>query len=167
MKSHDNTERYQLYCEMIKQLDEGARLIMEYDSVPHDYGSATLYQAESQIIRLVGLNPGITAAEIATIFKKTPSACSQLIRKLRKKNWIGQVRNKDNNREYRLFLTDEGKKIFDDHSCFEEHCYRRTYNNLSSFSDEDLETYIVIQQKINETFALDVEESLILSHNQK
>lgn len=79
-------ERYELYCKMLDELDESCRLIIDYDSVPHNYESATLYQAESQIIHQVGHRPGITANEIAAIFKKTPSACSQLIRKLRKKN---------------------------------------------------------------------------------
>jgi len=152
-------ERYGLYCEMINQLDEGTRLINEYDAVPHDYGAAILYQAESQIIRLVGRNPGITASEIAAAFNKTPSACSQLIRKLRKKEWIGQIRNEENNREYRLFLTESGMKIFEDHDRFEQRCYQRSFHNLSDFSEEELRIYIAIQKKLNETFAMDVEES--------
>jgi len=151
--------RYEIYCEMIDQLDEGTRLINEYDALPHDYGAAVMYQAESQIIHLVGRNPGITASEIAVILKKTPSACSQLIRKMRKKEWIGQVRNEENNREYQLFLTESGKTIFEDHNRFEERCYRRSFENLSEFSDEELRTYIAIQKKLNETFAMDVEES--------
>ncbi len=64
-------ERYELYCKMLDELDEGCRLIIDYDSVPHNYGSATLYQAESQIIHLVGHRPGITANEIAAIFKNS------------------------------------------------------------------------------------------------
>lgn len=152
-------ERYELYCKMLDELDEGCRLIIDYDSVPHNYGSATLYQAESQIIHLVGYRPGITANEIAAIFKKTPSACSQLIRKLRKKELITQKRNKENNREYQLYLTEDGEKIFEDHDHFEKCCYQRSYQNLSSFSEEDFKTYIAIQQKLNETFAMDVEES--------
>lgn len=152
-------ERYELYCKMLNELDEGCRLIVDYDSVPHNYGSATLYQAESQIIHLVGRSPGITASEIASIFKKTPSACSQLIRKLRKKELITQKRNKENNREYHLYLTENGEKIFEDHDRFEKCCYQRSYQNLSSFSEEDFKTYIAIQQKLNETFAMDVEES--------
>lgn len=154
-----NEEKYQLYCEMLNQLDEGCRLIVEYDSIPHDYGTATLYQAESQIIHLVGQRQGITAAEIAAILKKTPSACSQLIRKLRKKGWMKQVRNHENNREYLLRLTEEGWKIFNDHDRFEQACYHRSFDNLSEFSAHDLEVYIAIQKKLNETFALDVEES--------
>lgn len=152
-------ERYELYCKMLDELDESCRLIIDYDSVPHNYGSATLYQAESQIIHQVGNRPGITANEIAAIFKKTPSACSQLIRKLRKKELITQKRNKENNREYQLYLTEDGEKIFRDHDHFEKCCYQRSYQNLSSFSEEDFKTYIAIQQKLNETFAMDVEES--------
>lgn len=152
-------ERYDLYCKLLYELDEGCRLIVNYDSVPHNYGSATLYQAESQIIHLVGHRPGITASEIAAISKKTPSACSQLIRKLRKKELITQKRNKENNREYQLYLTENGVKIFEDHDRFEKRCYQRSYQNLSSFSEDDFKIYIAIQRKLNETFAMDVEES--------
>lgn len=159
MNSTKTDERYDLYCQLLDTLDEGCQLIVDYDSVPHDYGSATLYQAESQIIHLVGHQPGITANEIATMLRKTPSACSQLIRKLRKKELIRQKRNKDNNRMYLLYLTEAGVKIFEDHNRFEKRCYQRTYENLKDFSEEDFKTYIAIQQKLNETFAMDVEES--------
>lgn len=160
-------DRYQLYCEMINQLDESCRLIVEYDSIPHDYGTATLYQAESQIIHLVGKRPGITAAEIAAILKKTPSACSQAIRKLRRKEWVEQIRNEENNREYQLFLTKSGWKIYEEHDQFETECYKRSYENLSGFSDEDLETYLAIQKKLNETFILDVNESKLGENDGK
>ena len=110
--------RYKLYQEMVSVLDEAFELMVEYDSVPHDYGSATLYQAESKLIHLAGSMPGITASELAARPKKTTSACSQIVKKLRKKGWIEQTRNEKNNREYNLFLTDEGKKIFQDHLSF-------------------------------------------------
>lgn len=151
--------RYQLYSEMIESLDEGCRLILEYDSIPHEYGTTMMYQAESQIIHLVGKRPGITAAEIAALFKKTPSACSQLIRKLRKKGWIRQVRNKENNREYQLYLTDSGWEIFEEHDRFERACYKRSFYNLADFSEQDFRVYVSIQNKLNETFELDVKES--------
>ncbi len=48
-----------------------------------------------QSLRLstVGDQPGITASELSREFHKTNSACSQLIRKLKKKEWIRQERN--------------------------------------------------------------------------
>lgn len=156
-----NIDRYELFCNLINTLDDGCRLIMEYDSIPHDYGEAVLYQAESQIIHLVGQKPGITATELAAAFKKTTSACSQLIRKLGKKGWIQQKRNENNYREYNLFLTDEGWKIYNGHNEFEQRCYQRTFQNLDGFSDEDFETYIKIQKKLNDTFLIDIEESKV------
>lgn len=151
--------RYKLYQEMISVLDEAFELMVEYDSVPHDYGSATLYQAESELINLVGSMPGITASELAAKLKKTTSACSQIVKKLRQKGWIEQTRNEKNNREYNLFLTDEGKKIFQDHEQFESRCYMRTYKELEEFDENDFRIYMAVQRKMNKSFVLDVEES--------
>ena len=78
--------------------DEAYDLMYEYDSLPHQYGANTLYQSEAQIIDHIGEQPGITVTELAAILKKTPSACSQLVRKLRAKGWVTQVRNEANNR---------------------------------------------------------------------
>lgn len=159
MNENETAQRYKLYCQMIEQFDEGTRLTSAYDSVPHNYGAATLYQAESQIIHRVGRQPGITASELAALFRKTPSACSQLVRKLRAKGWLHQVRNTDNNREYQLFLTETGEQIYLDHARFESRCYKRSFHSLDGFSEAEFETYIAIQKKLNETFALDVAES--------
>lgn len=165
MKQNKETKdslRYQLYCEMIHQLDESCQLINDYDAIPHDYGTVTLYQAESQLIHLVGENPRITAMKLADILKKTPSACSQLIRKLRNKGWIEQVRSQQNGRKYQLYLTESGWTIFREHNEFEQACYHRSYKNLDSFTEEDFRTYIKIQSHLNKTFALDVAESKAL-----
>nr|WP_125140972.1 MarR family transcriptional regulator [Clostridium transplantifaecale] len=160
-------ERCKIYHEMIDELDESYRLMHEYDSMIHDYGTAVLYQAESKIIHLVGEKPGVTAVELSAILKKTPSACSQILRKLRRKGWIEQTRNADNNREYNLNLTPEGWAIYEGHNQFEQRCYKRTYHNLGSFSDEQLMIYVEIQKKLNETFIQDVEESREASVNKK
>ena len=159
--------RYTIYHEMIDELDESYRLMHEYDSMIHDYGTAVLYQAESKIIHLVGELPGITAVELSAILRKTPSACSQILRKLRQKGWIEQTRNADNNREYNLTLTPEGWAIYEGHNQFEQRCYKRTYKNLEAFSDEQLRIFVEIQKKLNETFVLDVEESRETSANRK
>ena len=70
-----------------------------------------------------------------------------------------QVRNEENNREYRLYLTEKGWEIFEGHNQFEQACYRRSFGSLARFSEADFQTYIQIQKCLNETFALDVEES--------
>lgn len=161
--------RFSLFCNMIEQVDQCYDLIHEYDSQLHDYDGVILYQAESQLIKLIGNHPGISANECSEILKKTLSACSQLIKKLRLKEWIKQERNEKNNRIYNLYLTASGKTIYDNHKKFEERCYYRTYKLLDSFSEEDFNLYLQIQKKINEGFKLDVEDSknLVLSAEKK
>lgn len=39
--------RYELFIDMISEIDEASMLIEEYDSQLHDYNDVILYQAES------------------------------------------------------------------------------------------------------------------------
>lgn len=155
----DTDKRYGLFCELLETMDAGFDLIEEYDSLLHNYNGTVLFQAESQIIKAVGNQPGITASELARSFKKTNSACSQLIRKLKKKDWIVQERNEENNREYKLYLTDEGKIIYKNHEEFEQACYVRAYGMLSGVGEDELKAGIRIQKQLNKAFQMDVEES--------
>ena len=152
-------KRYQLFIRLLDAFDQGCSLTEEYDALLHDYNGVILFQAESQMIKMIGNHPGITASEISKTFDKTSSASSQLIRKLKKKGWVRQQRNKDNNRQYNLFLTEEGDAIYRNHQQLEQACYQRTFQGLADFSQEQLETYIAIQHRLNQSFQLDVEES--------
>lgn len=167
MSENNKKPDYELFTHLIETFDEGCALTKEYDALLHDYNGVVLYQAESQLIKIIGNQEGITVSEIARLLHKTVSACSQLIRKLRKKGWVCQSRNKENNREYNLYLTDEGKIIYQKHHDFESKCYQRTFHALHEFTAEQLETYISIQNAINATFRLDVLESSSLEINAK
>lgn len=71
----------------------------EYDSLPYRYGDVVLYQAESKVIQYIGRHKSVTLTEIANTNGRIPSVYSQIIRKLRQKGWVKQVRNEHNNRE--------------------------------------------------------------------
>lgn len=156
---------YELFLELLKQFDLGCKYVNEYNTLLHDYNGVVLYQAESQFINAIGRNPGITITELASFFDKTPSACSQLMRRMKDKGWLYQKRNKENNREYKLFLTQEGERIYHNHQEFENRCYLRTANMLDGFTDDELVTYIHIQERLNAAFALDVAESRHIDGN--
>lgn len=156
---NDKEERYQVFCDAITALDEGVELINAYDALLHDYDGEKMFQAESQMIKAIGSSQGVTAAQLADRFGKTASACSQLIRKLKNKGWVFQQRNPENSREYHLFLSEAGMKIFEKHHRFETACYQRTFEMLGDSTKEELQTYIRIQQCLNRAFSLDVEES--------
>lgn len=154
-----NNERFNRVCALLDVFDEGCKHVNEYNSLLHDYNGIILYQAESQFIRKIGDSPGITITELSEYFEKTKSACSQLMYRMKKKDLLTQKRNKNNNREYNLYLTKKGEVLYEFHKIFETGCYQRTAKMLESFSDEELEIYMRIQAKMNESFLLDVTES--------
>lgn len=139
--------------------DEAYDLMYEYDSLPHQYGENTLYQSEAQIIDLIGDHPEITVTEIAAILKKTSSACSQIVRKLRAKGWVEQVRNEANNRIFNLYLTDSGQQVYQDHTSFNHRCQEATFQMLDTFSTQELEHHLLVQRKLNEAYQNDVRHS--------
>ena len=154
-------ERLKLFERLINAFDEGFVLAYKYDAVYHKYGDEVLYQTEMHLLQFVGKNPKTTATAIAMAMDKTVSACSQIIRKLRTKKLVEQIRNPENNREYYLELTELGWKVYAAHDDFENDCLKRTYHYLNEFSDEDLDTYIKVQKRLNEAFKLDVQENMI------
>ena len=139
--------------------DEAYDLMYEYDSLPHQYGENTLYQSEAHIIDLIGEHPEITVTELAAVLKKTPSACSQIVRKLRAKGWVTQVRNEENNRIFNLHLTESGQRVYQDHTAFNQSCQSATFRLLETFSTQELEHHLMVQRKLNEAYQNDVQNS--------
>ena len=152
-------KKYEVFCSIMNEMDRAYDLMKEYDSLPHHYGDYVLYQAESHMIEHIGMNEGVTITKLAEELGKTRSACCQMVRKLRNKKWVEQIRNERNNREYNLYLTGGGKRIFKNHAEFDFRCYKRNFEGLAQFGYEDLEKYLEIQKKINKSFQKDVEES--------
>lgn len=149
----------EIYDEIMDGLETSYYLMGRYDAMPHKYGDSVLYQVESHTIEMIGMKPGITAAELSAKMCKTPSACSQIVRKLKKKGLVCQKRNDENNREYNLFLTEHGWKIYQAHSAVDEECGRRKKERLSGFQEEELNIYLKINRVINEEFKVDVEQA--------
>lgn len=155
----ENPKMEELYIQIMNGLEVSYHLMAAYDEMPHRYGDSMLYQVESHTVEMIGSNPGITGAELAARMKKTPSASSQIIRKLKKKGLVLQRRNRDNNREYNLYLTDYGWSIYRAHAAVDEECGRRKMEKLFAFTEEELSTYLRIHQVINEEFEVDVKQA--------
>lgn len=145
--------------ELLDVFDKGYSLCAQYDEIPHQYGEEVLYQSEMHFLQAVGNTGDITITTISQQLGKTTSACSQMVRKLKKKNLIEQRRNEKNNREYYLNLTSKGKEIYLAHEKLDHKCIQRTKEVLDEFNDEELEIYIRIQKQLNETFQKDVQEN--------
>ena len=154
-----NEKRAELLEKIWTAQDTAYDLMCEYDSLPHRYGENILYQAEAHLIDLIALHPDITITDISNILRKTPSACSQIVRKLRAKGWVEQIRNEENNRVINLRLTEEGMTVFQDHDAFDQDCQEKTFMRLDAFTDEELAVALAVQQRINEAYQDDVRRS--------
>lgn len=158
--AQETMERNEIFYEIWEQQDLAYELMAEYDSMPHKYREdVVLYQAEGELVDEVALHSNITVSELAKILKKTPSACSQLIRKLKAKGIISQIRNVQNNREYYLELTDFGQKVFESHVAFTELCQEKMKKMLEKYTDEELMIALRVQKTINEAYQDDVENA--------
>lgn len=155
------SKKKDLYQSVWDLQDIAYDLMTEYDGIPHYYGDEFMYHTEGQVIDLIAQNPGITVTDIADITKKTTSACSQLIRKLRERGCVEQTRNEKNNRKYNLTLTDTGKKIYKERRVFNQKCQNIMDEMLANFSEEELEHHIMVQKKINEVYRGDIERSKV------
>lgn len=152
-------ERIELYQLVWDLQDMAYDLMTEYDGIPHYYGMELMYHTEGQIIDLIAQNPGITVTDLADITKKTTSACSQLIRKLRARGCVEQIRNEQNNRKYNLVLTDKGQKVYEERRVFNQSCQHIMNEMLALFSEDELMHHIMVQKKINEVYRGDIERS--------
>ena len=152
-------ERISLLKQIWYAQNEAYDLMCEYDALPHHYGPNTLYQAEGHIIDLIAVYPGITITDLANILKKTPSSCSQIVRKLRQKGFVEQIRNETNNRQYNLELTEAGMKVYNDHVTFSNDCQDETFRMLEEFSDEELAAHARVQERLNQAYQEDVRRS--------
>ncbi len=139
--------------------DEAYDLMCEYDALPHHYGENILYQAEGEMISLIAVYPDSTITELAIILKKTTSACSQIVRRLKEKGMVEQIRNTKNNRQFQLRLTEDGQRVYQCHLEFNQDCQKETFAQLEEFSEEQLQNHLDIQRKLNEIYAEDVRRS--------
>lgn len=151
--------RSDILQEIWKAQDEAYSLMSEYDSLPHHYGEDTLYQAEGEIVNLIALHPGITVTDLGEILKRTVSACSQIVRKLRAKGLVEQTRNPENNRLYNLALTESGKKVYQARQAFNLECQEITFELLKGFTEEELAAHLRVQQVLNQAYQGDIRRS--------
>lgn len=149
-----------LFDQMIETIDESYDLMQAYASIPHQYNDLMLYPVETHTIQMIGNHPGITASLIAKKLNKSPSACSQILRKLEKKELIVKIKNPDNKREYNLYLTDSCKIIYELHEQLDKRILSRYYQNLNYLTNEEIEIYLKVQKALNDEFNLDLHESI-------
>ena len=137
-------------------MDQAYLLMAQFDSASYQCQGETLHPGEGHTLQLIGRNPGVTVSELAATLGRTPSACSQMIRRLRQKGWVRQQRPEENRRLLCLYLTDAGQEVYQRCRCLTHRCWMRNCQGLAGFTTQQLETYLAVQAQINASFRLDV-----------
>lgn len=143
-------DRRENIIDIIKSIDSIYELIKIYDFQPHEYGDVMLYPAEANIIHAVGNKPGITISELAIKYKKSKSACSQLLHKLVVKEFVVQEVNPQNRREAFIYLTELGERAFEHHEKVNEEGVNNSVRQLDGFDDQKVADTREILQTIEQ-----------------
>lgn len=153
--------------EALERVEYISNIMREYDSIQHVYGGYSLYQTEAHMIEQIGDNPGINASQLAEIFKKSVSACSQIIKKLLLKKLIIQRYTPENGKIRRLYLTEAGEKVYMDHRGLENDIFDRDIKEFKNVPDAELEIFLRISERIYKCFQLDlsIQKNKLERHN--
>ena len=89
----------------------------EKEKIPFELPDGTLvYKAEMHTIVAIGNEPGINVTELAAKLSITKGAISQMTKKLLKKKFVYKLKDKNNDKEINLYLTESGKILFAVHN---------------------------------------------------
>lgn len=120
-----------------------AQLRFEFDQLIDE----TLTDKQMIVLELIRSNPSIHAGDIAQRLNITPSAVSQILNALEKKNRITRTINRSNRREICLELTPEAVEYFKNIEVLERTIIQKYYSQLEL---EELRQLKAILQKLDE-----------------
>lgn len=146
-------KRKKACCELYEAMECGSSFIRKYNTLPRNYFGYRLFPAETHMLQYIGHHPEITTWQLAAAMKKTTSAVSQLVKKLKQHGLLVVIQNPENNRESFLRLNEAGWKIYTAHEELDRCMMSRFSSALQDFSAEDIERCICIQEILNKKFA--------------
>jgi MarR family transcriptional regulator, organic hydroperoxide resistance regulator len=106
-----------------------------------------LSQKQSLVLSILEKKQRLTMNEVADIINGTPSAASQFIQKLEKKQYVKREVNKDNRREVFVLLDEKGEAFFNEMTVIDERVLERYFLQLP---EEDIIKYHEILKKLHQ-----------------
>jgi DNA-binding MarR family transcriptional regulator len=114
-----------------------------YMKEPKDYGTDEMLTAPmAHILTTIEQQPGLTITELAKLRNRTTSAISQSVKILEKKDCIYKQKEKGNNKNQLLYVTEKGKKLSHAHKIYDIHEITLTTTELMQHcSIEEIDTF--------------------------
>lgn len=124
---------------LMKDLNYFDRILNRYQSLPRWYGpDLLLYSSEADLLAAIGEGAPITATELARLKVSTPSAISQIVKKLDAKNLLVKDVQEGDRRTVYLRLSEAGEQVYRLHTEREEKRYEAYMAALPDYSAEDI-----------------------------
>lgn len=106
-----------------------------------------LSQKQSLVLSIIEKKQQLTMNEVAEIINGTPSAASQFIQNLEKKQYVKREVNKNNRREVFVLLDEKGETFFNEMSAIDERVIEKYFLKLP---EEDIIKYHEILKKLHQ-----------------
>lgn len=145
-------ERYKTLSDIMQPMYDLVLSYSNYYSIRKDYGSGVqLTMIEMHILQDLTEAESQTVSSLAEKWKRTPSAISQIIRKLEDKGLLERLQNKDDRKSYNLILTSLGEQTVLAHSRYDNIDIVKTHKKLfKKYSLEDMAIFFSICESYNQ-----------------
>jgi DNA-binding MarR family transcriptional regulator len=145
-------DRYKKLNEIMQPMYDLVLSYSNYYSIRKDYGTGVeLTMIEVHILQDL-MDPEFqTVSSLATKWKRSNSAISQIIRKLEDKELLKRSQNEDDRKSYTLTLTSLGQQTVLAHSRYDNIDIVKTHKKLfNKFSPEELAIFFTICESYND-----------------
>lgn len=142
----------QLSIYEISNIMERVAIVTMGGKKAHDYGTGKAYTSmEVHTVGYIADHPGCTVTAIAAEWRKTKSAVSQLIKKLKQAGIVRTEADVKDEKQSLLYLTTEGKLLDAKHRMFDEYAWEKSIDGLKeSFSEQEINTcFLVLKRWLN------------------
>lgn len=143
------SDLYNAFSKKSETIQNFAALLTQIGKTPIDYGSGTLHtMTEMHLLTAIADNPGITVTELAAMKGKTPSAISQIIKKLDQKGYLERNRDDTHKRKVLYFVTEPGKRQSDLHKQYDVGQMSQLFDILGQWcSPKELDNFFHVVER--------------------
>ena len=146
-------EKLKTFQALMQKINYFDRILNRYQSLPRRYGSQVLlYSSEASLLAEIGAREPIPAMELARLKISTPSAISQIVKKLDTKHLLVKDTQEGNRKTIYLRLSGEGRQVYEAYRLQEEAQYRAYLAELNDYTQRDLEKAVQLIDFLTEKY---------------
>lgn len=135
------------FDELVDHFYEIERLLNALEKKPHTYGAEhLLYSGEAHTLKIIAENEGLTQKALSELMYRTKGATSIMVEKLVKKGLIIKLSGRGDQRKNSLYLTEEGKKVNQNHLKYDEKWIATWFHSMDLTPEQLATTNEVIKK---------------------